>query len=246
MQSTLAREPIERHLVKDTPVMLITGSRKGIGEHLVHYYLEKGFKIVGCSRQKSALKNVNYKHYCLDVADETAAKKLFMEIRKNYGRLNVLINNAGVASMNHALLTPVATVRRILDTNVAGTFLFSREAAKLMRKRGGRIINFTSIAVPLKLDGEAAYASSKAAVTTLTHVLAREFAPWNVTVNAVGPGPVKTDLLRGVPEQKIVQLLARQAISRLTSLSDITNVIDFFLKPESNFITGQVIFLGGV
>jgi 3-oxoacyl-[acyl-carrier protein] reductase len=149
--------------------------------------------------------------------------------------------------MNHSLLTPVETVRLILDTNVTGTFLFSREAAKLMRKQdGGRIVNFTSIAVPLKLEGEAAYASSKAAIITLTHVLAREFAQLNITVNAIGPAPVRTDLIQRVPEIKIEQLLARQAIARFADFCDITNVIDFFLKPESDFITGQVIFLGGV
>ena len=90
--------------------------------------------------------------------------------------------------MNHALLTPIDTVRQILETNVAGTFLFCREAAKLMRRQGrGRIVNFTSVATPLALAGEAAYASSKAAVVTLTRALSWELAPFSITVNAVDP-----------------------------------------------------------
>ena len=183
----------------------------------------------------------------MDVADESAVKKLFGSVRKELGRLDVLINNAGIASMNHALLTPAATVEKILSTNVVGTFLFCREAAKLMRKKKfGRIVNFVTVAVPLKLEGEAIYAASKAAVASLTEVLAREFAPFGITVNAIGPTPVKTDLIRNVPEDKIDGLLKRQAIQRFGEYRDVANVIDFFVRPESDFVTGQVLYLGGV
>ncbi len=169
------------------------------------------------------------------------------DIRRDFGRLDILINNAGVAAMNSALLTPLTGVQKILNTNVIGTFLFCREAAKLMMiNKCGRIVNFTTVATPLKLEGEAIYASSKAAVITLTHVLAREFAPYNITVNAIGPTPIETDLIRSVPKEKIDALIQRQAIRRPGEFSDVSNVIDFFIQPESNFITGQVIFLGGV
>ncbi len=160
---------------------------------------------------------------------------------------NALINNAGIASMNHCLLTPLQTVQNILNTNVGGTFLFCREAAKLMQPRhNGRIVNFTSVAVPLKLQGEAAYAASKAAVIALTQVLAREFAEFGITVNAVGPTPVRTDLIRGVPVEKIDRLIGLQAIPRFGEYRDIINVVDFFISPASDFITGQVLFLGGI
>ncbi len=231
----------------DQKVMLITGTRKGIGRALAEHYASNGWKVIGCSRSPMDEKINNYQHFCLDVADENEVKEMFTDIRKKYSRLDVLLNNAGIASMNHILLTPVSTARSILDTNVIGTFLFCREAARLMQKnKFGRIVNFSTVAVPLKLEGEAIYAASKSAVVTLTQILSHELADFGITVNAVGPTPVKTDLIRSVPEDKINKLLEKQAIHRFGEIPDIINVIDFFIRPESNFITGQVIYLGGV
>lgn len=181
------------------------------------------------------------------MADEKAVRRLFSQIRKEAGRLDHLINNAGIASMNHAMMTPASTVQQIFNTNFLGTFLFCREAAKLMQGSGaGRIVNFITVASPLQLEGEAVYAASKSAVLTLTQILARELAAMNVTVNALGPTPVMTDLIRSVPQEKIEHLLARQAIHRLGTFDDVLNVVDFFLRPESQFVTGQAIYLGGV
>lgn len=231
----------------DRQIMLITGTRKGIGLALAEHYASLDWQVIGCSRAPFENKLPNYRHFCLDVAEEEKVKKMFAEIRKEYGRLDVLLNNAGIASMNHVLLTPATIARNILETNVLGTFLFCREAARLMQKnKFGRIVNFSTVAVPLKLEGEAVYAASKSAVVTLTHILAHELAEFGVTVNAIGPTPIKTDLIRSVPEEKINKLLDYQAIHRFGEFDDIFNVIDFFIKPESNFITGQVIYLGGV
>ncbi len=181
------------------------------------------------------------------MSDERAVKRVFSSVRKKYGRLDHLINNAGSASMNHSMLTPLSTVHRVLNTNVIGTFLFCREAAKLMGKRQfGRIVNVASVATPMKLEGEAIYAASKAAVVSLTQILARELAQYGITANAIGPTPIKTDLIASVPESKIELLLSRQAIPRLGRFEDVANVVDFFFKHESEFITGQVLYLGGV
>lgn len=228
-------------------IMLITGTRKGIGKYLVEYYANKGFQVIGCSRGPVDYELKNYQHFCLDVSNENKVKQMFAEIRKKYNRLDVLINNAGIASMNHSLLTPMKTVHNILNTNVVGTFLLSREAAKLMKRNHfGRIVNFVTFAIPFKLEGEAIYAASKAAVATLTEVLSREYADFGITVNAVGPPAIKTDLIRGVPEEKIDKLLYRQAIHRFGKPVEVCNVIDFFIKPKNDIVTGQIVYLGGV
>lgn len=229
------------------PVTLITGTRKGIGKYLAEHYVAQGHIVVGCSRSDVDWQLDGYHHFLADVIDEQAVKALFKNIRLKFGVLDNLINNAGIASMNHLMLTPLSTVNNIFNTNVVGTFLFCREAAKIMAKnKYGRIVNFTTVATPLKLEGEAIYAASKAAVYSLTEVLARELAEFNITVNAVGPTPIDTDLIRSVPQDKMDRLVARQAIIRKGVLRDVSNVTDFFLRKESDFITGQNLYLGGV
>lgn len=229
------------------PVTLITGTRKGIGEHLARHYVARGHRVHGCSRKAPEWSLEGYTHYEADVADEKTVRQMFAAIRKSEGRLDHLINNAGAAAMNHFLLTPTSTAEKLMRTNFLGAFICSREAAKAMKDSGnGRIVNFTTVAVPLRLAGEAAYAATKAAVEELTRVLARELGEFGITVNAVGPTPIDTDLIRGVPKDKIDQLLQQQAIHRMGTFDDVTNVIDFFLRPESAFITGQTLYLGGV
>ncbi len=228
-------------------VILITGTRKGIGFQLVQYYLSKDYFVIGCSRSESTLKHKNYKHYLLDVSNEEQVVEMFKDIRNNYGKLDVLINNAGMASLNHSLLTPVSTVKKLFETNFLGTFLCSRQAVKLMQKnKFGRIINFSTVAVPLNLEGEAIYASSKCAVEQFTKIFAKEVSSLGVTVNLIGPTPIQTDLIKAVPKIKIDELLAQQAIKRMGEFEDVINVIDFFIKNESNFLTGQTVYLGGI
>ena len=226
--------------------LVITGTRKGIGYDLAKHYLDKGWLVVGCSRGESTIDSGNYRHFSLDVADEAAVITMARAIKTDL-TVDALINNAGIASMNHTLLTPAATVNKVLSTNVVGTFLFCREMAKLMRgSKDGRIVNFTTVAHPLNLEGEAIYAASKAAVESLTRILARELADMTITVNAIGPTPIATDLIKGVPSEKMDALIQRQAIRRMGRFADVSNTIDFFLRPESNFVTGQVLYLGGV
>lgn len=227
--------------------MVISGTRKGIGRAMAEHYLGQGWHVFGCSRGESSLKHKNYRHYCLSVGDESAVVKMASDVKLAIGSVDALINNAGIASMNHCLLTPGSTVNKILQTNVVGTFLLCREFAKLMRKsKRARIVNFTTVAYPLNLEGEAIYAASKAAVESLTRILSRELADFKITVNAIGPTPVATDLIKGVAAEKMDALISRQAIRRYGKVEDIINVVDFFLLQESNFVTGQVLYLGGV
>ena len=231
----------------EPPVTLITGARKGIGRFLAERLLARGHRVAGLSRTPTDLVHQHYRHFEADVADEAGVRGAVQAIRREFGRLDNLVNNAGIASMNHSLLTPASTVEKVLRTNVVGVFVATRESAKVMRQGGGgRIVNFTTVAVPLALEGEAAYVASKAAVEALTRTLAREFAPFGIRVNAIGPTPVDTDLIRAVPKDKIEALLLRQPLRRLGTFEDVANLVDFFLAPASDFITGQVVYLGGV
>lgn len=230
-----------------TRSIVITGTRKGIGRHLVDHYLSKGYQVFGCSRSPMDETIENYTHYELDVADEESVNNMVFDIQKKSARIDALINNAGIASMNHVLLTPKSTLLNILNTNVVGTFLFAREMAKIMiKQKAGRIVNFATVATPLRLEGESIYAASKAAVASLTQVMAKELAAYNITVNAVGPTPVATDLIKNVPEEKMHALIGMQAIKRLGTYDDVSNAIDFFLQDSSEFVTGQVLYLGGI
>ena len=228
-------------------VAIVTGTRKGLGRHIAGRLLAAGWTVAGCSRRPADWSEPGYTHHELDVGDETAVVRVVRETAKTHGRIDALINNAGIAGMNHLLLTPASAVEKMMHTNFRGTFLFLREVGKVMTRQGsGRIVNFSTVATALDLEGEAVYAASKAAVESLTRVAARELGAKGVTVNAVGPTPVPTDLIKLVPEPKIRALLERQAIRRLGSEDDVWNVIEFFLRPESAFITGQVLYLGGV
>jgi len=236
-----------KNLLTEKQVMLISGTRKGLGKSFAEYYSKKGFTVIGCSRKPIDYKIKNYHHFCLDVSDEKKVKEMFFFIKKKFGRLDVLINNAGIGSMNHSLLTPISTVHRILNTNLVANFIMSTESAKIMKKnRFGRIVNLVSFAVPFKLEGEAIYAASKAAIISLTETLSREFADYGITVNAVSPPTIPTDLIKGVPKEKITNLLKRQTIHRFGKPSEVCNVIDFFISKKNNMVTGEIVFMGGV
>lgn len=228
-------------------VIVITGTRKGIGKSLSEFFLTNGDFVIGCSRGESSIEHKNYEHFELDVADEKSVVAMISSVRKKYRKIDVLINNAGIASMNHIITTPYQTVKNIFQTNVFGTFLFVREVSKVMIKhKFGRIVNFSTVATPLRLEGEAIYAASKAAIINFTEISSRELAMFGITVNGIGPTPVPTDLIKNVPKNKIDSLLERQAIKRLGNFDDMLNVINFFIDAKSDFITGQIVNLGGV
>ena len=227
--------------------ILITGSSRGLGKALAEHYLLNGDNVYGCARSEGTIEHDNYFHYQVDIASPEDVANLFFSLRKEIKHLDAIINNAGVASMNAFALTPVESFQKIFDINVQGTFLFCQKAFGLLKRAPHpRIINMTTVAVPLQLEGESIYAASKSAVETLTRIIAKEYGSFGITCNAIGPSPIETALIKGVPKDKIARLIKRQAVQKMATPEDVINLADFFLRPESKMISGQVVYLRGV
>ncbi len=228
-------------------VAVITGTRKGLGRILAEHFLVEGASVVGISRGPSSIAHAAYEHHQADIGDDSAVRAVFQQLARSHGAVDIAVNNAAVVAVRHAMLTPSSQAEEMVRTNLLGGFYVSREAAKLMRKRPmGRIINIGSIASVLSPVGEAIYAATKSATSTLTSVLAKEFAGYGVTVNAVGVTALETDMLEQLPPETVENLLASLPISRLATPEDVINVIDFFASPASGYVTGQTVFLGGI
>lgn len=229
-------------------VILITGTRKGIGRYLVEHFVNSGFDVIGCSRKPVDYEFKNYRHFCLDISDEAKVKQMFAEIRKTYNRLDVLVNNAGIISTNYALLTPLQTVQNVFATNFVGTFLSCREAAKIMQKnRYGRIVNISTISVCVSPPGTSIYSASKAAVEQFSKVLAKEVTSFGITSNTLSLSFVKESGMAEKMSKKIIEETLEKTISKSwLSINDIANAIDFLISPNSSKVTGQTIYLGGV
>lgn len=227
--------------------IIVTGASRGLGRALVEHFVRAGDRVLGCSSRSGDDPPEGGLHVDADVTDEGDVERLFATARRELGGLDALVNNAGVATMNPVALMPAARARRVIDVSMIGTFLCSRAAIRPLRASPSpRIVNLSSVAVPLRLEGEAVYAAAKAAVESFTRVLAREVGPLGITCNAVGPCPVPTQLTSGVPPERLEALVARQAIPRFGTPDDVVNVVEFFLAPTSGMVTGQVIYLGGI
>jgi 3-oxoacyl-[acyl-carrier protein] reductase len=193
------------------------------------------------------LTDENYQDFQGNVTSASDVNEVMSQLRSEWKSLDVLINNAGIARMIPFALTPPETAQEVMEVNYLGTFTVTHAAIRLLRKSShGSIVNLSSVAVPLRLEGEISYAAAKAAVEEFTRIAAKELAEFRITCNAVGPSPIQTDLIRNVAEEKIQSLLKKQAIAQMATLADVANVIDFFVSENSRMVTGQVIYLGGV
>lgn len=217
-------------------IMVITGTRKGIGRHLAEHYTEEGFQVIGCSRGQSDYKHKEYRHFCLDVSDETQVKNMFVEIYKAYKRVDILINNAGAICRNYALLTPLKTAQDIIMTNFIGTFLCSREAAKIMQKnRYGRIINVSTVAVGQCTPGMSVYSASKAAVEQFSKVLAKEVSTYGITVNTLAFSLVKGGgMAEGVSEESAQETLEKTASKSWLDIEDVVGAVNSLLQKNED------------
>jgi 3-oxoacyl-[acyl-carrier protein] reductase len=225
------------------PTALITGSSQGLGRALAERLLSEGWIVHGFARGPQELPHAAFTAHVVDVTDEAAVRSAVGTVAEA-GRIDLLVNNAGAASMNALLLTPGAVADQLMRVNYLGTFHCLQAVGKVMvRQRGGRIVNLTTVAVPLALEGEAAYVASKAAVEALTQVAAKELSSSGVVVTAVGFGPVETKLTRAVPKAALEKINA--AIGRPEGTT-MPQAVDFLLAHFHSAQSGKVEYLGQV
>jgi 3-oxoacyl-[acyl-carrier protein] reductase len=214
---------------------------------LAEYLLEQGAQVIGISRGSATIIHPRYDHVSLDVGDDRAVRRAFLEMGRSHRSVDIVINNAAVAVARYALLTSASDAEELVRTNLLGGLYVSREAAKLMRKSGGgRIINIGSMHSVLEPVGASVYAATKTALMTLAAVFAKEFAGYGITVNTLGVTALQTDMLDQISREFVDGLVASLPIPRLATPEDIFNVVDFFASPASGYITAQTVFLGGI
>ena len=222
--------------------LLVTGASRGLGRAIAERALGAGYEVVGIARTAG---EAPFPIHACDVADAAAVKAVASALPRETPLWGV-VNAAGIAAMNLALMTPPATVQRVIATNLMGAIHVSQAfAPALVRAKAGRIIHFSTIAVPLGLAGEAVYVASKAGVEGFSRTFAREVAGFGVTVNCVAPGPIDTDLIAKVPAEAIDRIVRRQVVQRKGTPDDVWNTVAFLLSDEAAMISGQILAIGG-
>ncbi len=243
--------------VQDKPkkVILITGASRGIGAFTASLLAQQGHSIIinyanndqeaNAMVQKIKANGGTATAFKANISHSNEVVQLFDYAIQTYGRLDVLINNAGIMRLNKIEEVDDKTIDQLLAVNVKGPLYTMREAAKRLA-HGGKIINLSSSVVGMKLETYGVYTASKAAIESLTAILAKELRGKNITVNAIAPGPTATELfLKGKSDELIARLSQVAPLERLGRVEDIAAVLDFAVNEGSNWINAQVIRVNG-
>ena len=224
-------------------MIIVTGASRGLGRAVAERLISSGREVLSLSRTSERVPGDSV---TCDISDYEAVKAVAQSLRKEKREIEGLVNAAGIASMNLAVTTPPSMTQKLIQTNLAGTIHCCQLFAPLMiRKKAGSIINFSTIAVALGLKGESIYAASKAGVEGFSRAFAREMADFDIRVNCVAPGPIKTDLLKGVSDEQIDAIVDQQILPKLFLPEDVADLCEFLLGPQSQSLSGQVLKVGG-
>lgn len=225
-------------------MIVVTGASRGLGQAIAERLIEKGEDVIGLAR---SVRGMSIDSIECDVSDYTSVKNASREVKKMKKPLKAFINAAGVASMNMAVITDESTVQKLIQTNLVGTIYCCQLFAPIMlRQKHGSLINFSTIAVALSLKGESVYAASKAGVESFSRTFAREMADFNVRVNCIAPGPIRTDLLRGITDSQIEKIISQQVIPKQFQKSDVCDLVELLIDAKAASLSGQVLNVGGV
>jgi 3-oxoacyl-[acyl-carrier protein] reductase len=236
-----------RSSVYSGKLALVTGSRRGVGRLIAEHILRNDGRVVGFARGETTIDHPDYHHLQVDIGNPASVQQGFAALKSVTDAVHIVINNAAVLTSQYAMIMPPAQAQAMINTNLMGVFMVSREASKLMRKgKWGRIINIGSMAVSLEPIGDSVYAACKAGMTTLANIMAKELAPLNITCNTLSISAIKTDMLSQLPQAKVDSVIAALPIPRYAEPDDIFNIIDFLASERSSYITAQTIYMGGV
>jgi 3-oxoacyl-[acyl-carrier protein] reductase len=239
----------------DGRVAIVTGGSRGIGSAIAGLLAEHGAAVVVSGRDAARLQNAvraleehgaSVHGVVADVAKREDADRLVEAAKERFGRLDLLVNNAGITQDGLLIRMKDDDWDRVMETNLRGAFLMTRAAAKSMvRQRSGRIINIASAAGAMGNAGQANYSAAKAGLVGFTKATARELAHWNILVNAVAPGLIETDMAAAIPAEAREALLAQVPLKRMGSARDVAEVVGFLAGDGAAYVTGQVFHVNG-
>jgi len=233
-------------------VVFVTGAGQGMGRSIVEYFGAQGAKVAAADINADAAGaavagfGANGLELACNVADPASVSAAFAAVAERFGRLDVLINSAGIGSVDASLRTPDDNWTRVIGVNLTGTFLCCREGARLMQRSGakGAIINVSSTAA-MSGEGPSHYCASKAGVMGLTRSIARELAASGIRVNTIVPGPTNTPMMAGIPDEWMQSMIKAIPLGRMCEPEEIARVAGFLASDGASFITGQNIAVNG-
>jgi 3-oxoacyl-[acyl-carrier protein] reductase len=239
----------------DKQIAIVTGASRGIGRAIAMELARQGATVIGTATSESGAAaiseafnaaGVSGRGAVLDVNDAAAAEALIEGTVKEFGALHVLVNNAGITQDQLAMRMKDDDWDAVVDTNLKSVFRLSRAVLRpMMKAKGGRIINITSVVGSSGNPGQINYAAAKAGVAGMTRSLAREIGSRNITVNCVAPGFIDTDMTKSLPEEQQTALKTQIPLGRLGSPEDIAHAVAFLASPQAGYITGTTLHVNG-
>jgi 3-oxoacyl-[acyl-carrier protein] reductase len=235
---------------------IVTGAGRGIGHAIAVRLANEGARVACVSRSEENAKRTadeinskradSAKHYAVDVANHEAVQKTGAQILADFGKIDILVNNAGVTRDGLAMRMSIEDWDAVINTNLRGAFNFSQSIMRAMiKQRSGRIINITSVIGLIGNAGQTNYAASKAGLIGLTKSLARELASRNITVNAVAPGFITTDMTAGLSDEIKKTIQSQIPLGKTGTPEDVASAVAFLASAEAGYITGQVVCVDG-
>jgi 3-oxoacyl-[acyl-carrier protein] reductase len=235
---------------------IVTGAGRGIGHAIAVRLASEGARVACVSRNEENAKRAadelnilradSARHYAVDVADHAAVQKIGAKILEDFTKIDILVNNAGITRDGLAMRMSIEDWDTVINTNLRGAFNFTQAILRAMiKQRSGRIINITSVIGLIGNAGQANYAASKAGLIGFTKSLARELASRNITVNAVAPGFITTDMTAGLSDEIKKTIQSQIPLGKTGAPEDVASTVAFLASAEANYITGQVLCVDG-